>query len=549
MNVLLLGGYGVFGGRLARLLVRDGHSVTIAGRDLKAASVLAAELGCSALRMDRQGDLRELSGHQLVIDAAGPFHAYGDDPYRLARAAIGAGLHYLDLSDNPVFCAGIVALDAEARAAGLCVLSGLSSVPALSSAAVHALAGDQVPRVIDTAILPGNRSPRGLSVMQSILSQSGQPMQVWRGGSWTRTTGWSDPRDYRLPGGVCRQAWQIDVPDLTLFPAHFKAETVLFRAGLELAIMRYGLAAFATLRRLVPIPVTRSVVRAFKLAADLLGPLGSGRGGMSVMVIAGGEKRFWRLLAEDGDGPFVPAIAARALLRRKVLPAGAGPALSVVTLEECEAAMMDLNVRTERVSERFEPIFVKVLDSSFTKLPEAIQTTHLTADVSRWQGRATVERGTGFWSRFLGHLFGFPEATEDTTVEVIKFVIPTGEIWQRSFGVRAFKSELRATPSGMTERFGPFTFLLGLEVRARALHYPVISGRLGPVPLPRWLLPVSEASEYVVDGRFHFDVKLFAPVTRERLVHYRGTLVAAPQSNGHHNDCGVPAMPDVTTLT
>ena len=55
MKVLLLGGYGVFGERLARLLVRDGHAVTIAGRDLGAAERLATEIGAGALRMDRAG--------------------------------------------------------------------------------------------------------------------------------------------------------------------------------------------------------------------------------------------------------------------------------------------------------------------------------------------------------------------------------------------------------------------------------------------------------------------------------------------------------------
>ncbi|MEH6654288.1 saccharopine dehydrogenase NADP-binding domain-containing protein [Loktanella salsilacus] len=181
VKVLLLGGYGVFGARLAKFLVIDGHDVCIAGRSLRAAQTCAAELGCRAIQMDRSLDLGALTAHDVVIDAAGPFHTYGDDPYRLARAAIAAGVHYLDLADDAGFCAGIAALDTDARAAGVCVLSGLSSVPALSSAAVRALAGGEVPSVIDTAILPGNRAPRGLSVMQSILSQAGRPMPLWHG--------------------------------------------------------------------------------------------------------------------------------------------------------------------------------------------------------------------------------------------------------------------------------------------------------------------------------------------------------------------------------
>lgn len=532
MKVLLLGGTGVFGSRLARLLVRDGHRVTIAARNLSAAGTLAGELGCDAVQMDRAGNLRALAGHDVVVDAAGPFHAYGADPYRLPRAAIAAGLHYLDLSDNAAFCAGITTLNAEAQAAGRCVISGLSSVPALSSAAVRALTGEAIPRVIDSAILPGNRSPRGLSVMASILTQAGRPMQVWRGKAWTRATGWSDPRDYRLPGGITRQGWQIEVPDLTLFPAHFAAETVVFRAGLELGVMRYGLAAFAALRRWLPIPVNRPVLRGFKLMADLLLPLGSGRGGMSVMVITGQERRWWRLLAEDGDGPFIPTVAVRALLRRPALPIGAGPALEIVTLDEAEAAMADLRVRTERDREPFLPIFPQVLGPAFATLPEPVQATHRTADISRWQGQASIRRGTGWWSQLLGGIFGFPAAGDDVPVEVTKTVTGKGETWQRRFGTRVFRSHLAVSSQGMTERFGPFTFRLGLTVQAGELHFPVETGRLGPLPLPRWLLPRSEAREYTRDGRFHFDVKLRSPLTRGLLVHYQGALSPATTKTG-----------------
>lgn len=89
-----------------------------------------------------------------------------------------------------------------------------------------------------------------------------------------------------------------------------------------------------------------------------------------------------------------------------------------------------------------------------------------------------------------------------------------------------FRSRLTATPDGLTESFGPFTFLIGLGVREGALHYPVRAGRLGPLALPRWFLPRSEAREFVRDGQFCFDVKLFAPLTGDLMVHYQGELSA-----------------------
>ncbi len=524
MKVLLVGGTGVFGSRLARLLVRDKHAVTIAGRNLANAKLLASELNCSARQMDRNGDFGSLEEFDVLVDAAGPYHAYGDNPYRLASAAILAGIHYLDLSDNAAFCQGISKLDKDARAAGVCAISGMSSVPALSSAVVRSLIADDVPNRIETAILPGNRSPRGLSVMASILMQAGRPMKIFRNGHWTDAIGWSAPRNYTLPGDLIRQGWLIEVPDVTLFPKHFSAQTVVFRAGLELAVMRYGLWLVAILRRWVPIPINGPVLRLFKLAADMLAPFGGDKGGMSVEVTVGHERRWWRLLAEDGDGPFIPTIAIRALLRRKTLPIGAGPALETITLSEAEAAMSDVKVRSERGAEEHKPIFQQVLGDTFNALPPKVRATHRTIEVSRWCGQATVLRGEDSWSKFLGWVFGFPANAKDIRVEVTKTVTKQGETWERRFGERNFKSYLQATSQGMAERFGPFTFQLGLEVTDDCLHFPVLSGRIGPLPLPRWLLPISDAREYEKNGRFHFDVKLKAPFTHNLLAHYQGNL-------------------------
>lgn len=49
MKVLILGGYGVFGRRLARLLMQDGVEVIVAGRDLKKATVFTRDHGGTPL--------------------------------------------------------------------------------------------------------------------------------------------------------------------------------------------------------------------------------------------------------------------------------------------------------------------------------------------------------------------------------------------------------------------------------------------------------------------------------------------------------------------
>ena len=173
---------------------QDGIGVIVAGRDLERAIAFTRELAASPFLPDITDDLSPIAKAvpDFVADAAGPFQAYGNDPYRVLRFCIQNGINYLDLSDDAEFTAGITSLNQAAAEAECVVLSGVSSVPAISAAAVTALSGAfSELLVIETAIVPGNRVPRGRSVVASMLSQTGEPLNVWRGGKWRMYRGWS----------------------------------------------------------------------------------------------------------------------------------------------------------------------------------------------------------------------------------------------------------------------------------------------------------------------------------------------------------------------
>ena len=141
MKVLILGGYGVFGGHLAEFLIARGHDVILAGRSEARAQAFCATHGGAAMVLDRNAaDFAARvsgAGADVVVDAAGPFQDYDGAP--VVEAALAAGAHYLDLSDDADFAQAVSRFDTRAREAGLTVLSGVSSVPAISSAAVAAL--------------------------------------------------------------------------------------------------------------------------------------------------------------------------------------------------------------------------------------------------------------------------------------------------------------------------------------------------------------------------------------------------------------------------
>ena len=428
MKVLILGGYGVFGGRLARLLLQDGVEVIVAGRDARKAAAFTAQYGGSPLGIDIGKDLSPIAdaAPALVVDAAGPFQAYGSDPYRLAWFCIAHKINYLDFSDDAAFTAGIAALDEAARAAGCFALSGVSSVPAISAAAVRELSeGLSEIALIETALVPGNRAPRGRSVIRSILAQAGEPLAMWRGGAWRQYRGWADARRVTFGPGLKRWASLIGAPDLTLFPQAFGARSVVFRAGLELGIMHWGLALLARLRaaRLLP-PLTLLAGPILWMSLPLK-PFGTDRGGMTVDVtgLKDGRpvRRRWEVIATGGDGPFIPAVPARAIVRKlSAIPPGARPCLFDLTLAEIEDAARGLAVEFSNCEEEAPALFERALARDWA-VPAGIDPAAAFRPRPGELLRARPGHARhGPLARLAAWLFNFPPAGEDIALTVTK---------------------------------------------------------------------------------------------------------------------------------
>jgi len=533
MKVVVIGGYGVFGGRLAQLLLRDGHHVFVAGRNLRKAEKWATRHGGCPLRLDLSQSLvpiREVAP-RVLIDAAGPFQLRERDPYGVARFCIEHRINYLDLSDDPAFTAGIETLDRAARAVGCFCLSGASSVPGISSAVVVAMSADLASiDVIETAILPGNRAPRGRSVIAGLLSQIGMPMRVWRGGQWRQMDTWSDKKTYGLGHGLRRSGWSINVPDLALFPDFFAARSVMFRAGMELAVLNCALSVLVVLRRSGFARNRRWQVPLVHCVSAMLFPFGTDRGGMAVYVTGTKDgrpvRRSWHLIAEAGQGPFVPGVAVRALLRRpETIRPGARPCLAEATLGQIKEAMSDLAIKTQLMEDARPTLFQVALVERWNDLPPAVRRLHSVQDMESFSGRAWVERGTAVIARLAAWFFQFPDVGEGVPLTITKTRTARGEIWERNFAGRIFRSYLTPSrPYHYKERFWAFNYEQELPVRNGVLHLWVSRGWFLGIPIPRMLLPRSDSREFESDGAFHFDVSLFAPLGGGLIVRYRGSV-------------------------
>jgi saccharopine dehydrogenase-like protein len=354
----VLGGAGIFGSRICRRLARH-HGVRIiaAGRSRGALAALGAELGwrIETLAIDAPRQLADgltSTGAQLVIHTAGPFQ--GQD-YAVAELCIEHGVHYIDIADGRDFVAGFARLDAAARSAGVLAVSGASSVPGLSAAAIEAGRGDfQRLDAVEIGISPGSRAPRGPAVIAAVLGYCGRPIERWENGAWRPVHGWHDLRRRQIVGLGRRWFSACDVPDLVLLPKHYPTlRTVSFHAGIELAVLHLGLWLVCWLPRLKLVSGLAGMAGMAGAISNATRRFGSDRGGMFVTVSGLGPdgqslRRQWSLVAGAGDGPFVPAtpavLLASKLARGALDRRGAFPCLDLFTLDEFRAEIADLDI-------------------------------------------------------------------------------------------------------------------------------------------------------------------------------------------------------------
>ena len=355
-RILILGGYGNFGKRIAAHLSRiPGLTLLIAGRTIARAAETASELNglCTTdtqaqpccidiMSPDFRYRLAQLEP-DLVIHTSGPFQ--GQD-YRVPEACIACGSHYIDLADDRRFVCDIGNLHQAAKEAGVLIVSGASSVPGLSSTVIdHFLPQFAELREIDFAIAPGNKAERGEVTLRGILSYTGHPFRVLRNGQWVNTFGWMAPR-HRHMGKQLGKRWlaDINIPDLELFPQRYSdVGTVRFQAGLELPVLHFGMVTMAWMARLGLIKNWSTLTGPIFKASEWFKRFGSDNGGMQITLLGTGHNNQplqidWTLTAPDGIGPHIPTmsalILAEKLIKNTLMDTGATACLGLYSLND-----------------------------------------------------------------------------------------------------------------------------------------------------------------------------------------------------------------------
>jgi len=572
LSVLVVGGYGVFGGRIVALLEDQARlTLIVAGRsEAKARAYCegrrAAKATLIPASFDRNGDVdAQLARHRadLVIDASGPFQAYGDGAYRLVEACIRQGVNYLDLADGSAFVAGVGAFDQAAKQAGVFALSGVSSFPVLTAAVVRRLAQDLAAiETIRGGIAPSPFAGVGENVIRAIASYAGQPVALRRDGQTATGHPFTEHWRYTIaPGGktpVRSTLFSlVDVPDLRalgqLWP---DAKTIWMGAGPVPEVLHRVLAALARLVKWRLIPSLSPLAPMMHWVMNHI-RWGEHRGGMFVDVTGVDRqgrpaRRSWHLLAEGSDGPLIPAMAVEALVRRMLAgeppAAGARASVSDLELSDYESLFARRTIYTGMRNDSPQeprPLYESLLGQAWQKLPAPIRAMHALDRRIVARGEASVERGPSPLARLAAAMIGFPKAAATIPVAVT-FEDNSGvERWTRRFGDQSFRSE-QFEGSGrwerlLVERFGPMTFGMALVWEDEKLRLVMRHWRCFGIPMPLWLCPRSNAYETADGDRFKFHVEISHPLTG-LIVRYQGWL----EPEQAFRTTGVPASAPIS---
>jgi hypothetical protein len=251
---------------------------------------------------------------------------------------------------------------------------------------------------------------------------------------------------------------------------------------------------------------------------------GEHRGGMFVSVEGldtNGKQveRSWHLVAERGDGPFIPSMAVAAIMK-KVLSedppsTGARAAMNELELEDYEPLFQEKAIHTgERASDsdvKDLPLYKRILGPAFEELPLPLKEMHnLSTGGRAAEGTARVESGTNIFARLMHAALGFPKAGENVPVRVTFQPKNGGELWQRDFAGRKFSSFQAAGDNDrlIHESFGPVKVGLALLRDGEKLRLITRRCWVFGIRIPLFLAPGGDTYEYMENGTFHFHVEI-----------------------------------------
>ncbi|HOG45622.1 MAG TPA: saccharopine dehydrogenase NADP-binding domain-containing protein, partial [Anaerolineae bacterium] len=236
-RIVVLGGCGDVGSHAVRDLAETYEgTVVIADYRVELAKRLAAELGAKAEARFVDANSEEslvnaMKGADAAVGCIGPFYRYAAP---VARAAVQAGVNYVDVCDDYGPIAELLALDGAARAAGMTLVTGVGWTPGLTNllAKKGAAELDEVDE-IRVFWAGSSADSTGLAVIMHVFYAVTGQVPTYKDGAWLDVPAGSgvEKVEFPQPLGVVR-VFHCGHPEPLTIPRYLKARTVSLKGAL-----------------------------------------------------------------------------------------------------------------------------------------------------------------------------------------------------------------------------------------------------------------------------------------------------------------------------
>lgn len=241
-NVIIIGGYGVFGADIVRdILEHTDLHVTIVGRNIEKAKRTADHfserfgdrVSCAMVDVFSPSQLKELlRGGFAVVNCVGNYSTTAE---YVVRAAIDENCHYIDLSDTRIAFKNIQKVIRAHENIKICIISGMGTVPGLSSLMVYECASHlKSIDSVEISLFLGGGNPFGPAAIATVLELLNEKVPCLKDKHIISQLLLTESKKIEFPSPIGRRrAYLYDSPEYDYLPQSLGTGSFVVRFSLD----------------------------------------------------------------------------------------------------------------------------------------------------------------------------------------------------------------------------------------------------------------------------------------------------------------------------
>lgn len=238
VRVLVLGGAGHIGSKIVSEL-RDldlSLEVVIGDKDVERAQNIASKIGgnVGVLAIDATIEdslVNAMKRFDVVISALGPFYRFG---VPVLRAAIRAGVNFVDINDDYDATEEALKLHEEARKRGVTALIGLGATPGVTNMLAYygARRLDEVLEIGTYWIWTALDPTMGPAIIDHFFHAITGMVTTYKDGKWIKIPALCEPERFKFPSPIGEwEVAHVGHPEPVTIPRYIKVRNVYNKGG------------------------------------------------------------------------------------------------------------------------------------------------------------------------------------------------------------------------------------------------------------------------------------------------------------------------------